>query len=123
MRQPLVWSSRRNAAVGYQTVPLKWAERPTIPAMPPNAIATRYGSQVVTAQRVLIVPAQDTRKAVTLRNHGGNTVFIGDATVTYLSGQPLRSGDDIRRTTTDAMYGVCYGGSERAEVRWNGEYD
>lgn len=123
MPRRLVWPSRRNATVGYQYLPLRWSERPQTEAAPPNATSAYFGQQIVTAQRTLIVPEQTNRKAVTLRNHGGNTTYIGDATVTSLSGQPLRSGDELRRTTTGALYGLCYGGSEQAEIRWDGEYD
>lgn len=65
-----------------------------------------------TAGTTAIVAARSTRRSVTIKNiSSANSIFIGDATVTTLSGIPLNAGESIALDFTGALAGYAMGGA------------
>ena len=59
-----------------------------------------------TTSATLLYPNDPTATVYTLYNIGGQTVFVGDSTVTIFTGIPVAPNQRITIKNTDALYGV-----------------
>ena len=81
--------------------------------------ALSYGQVLVDHTISLIKAAKSARKAITIKNIGTETVYVGGAVVTIGNGFKLEAGEalnDIRTTT--GIYGVCASGKSTTVCFW-----
>jgi hypothetical protein len=76
-----------------------------------GAAAIANGQTAPTNSAANIVAARETRKTVTLVNHGSVDVYVGAATVTTANGVKVPAGASITIPTTAAVQGITASGT------------
>lgn len=84
-----------------------------------TAIAT--GQVSVGTSVIYVVTARDTRKSVTIVNHGSSEIYVGPATVTTSNGLKLPSGAGLTVRSTVGIQAISPSGTN--SVHYIEEYD